>query len=87
VLRALLRLGLALLLERVEALVALASQQAPEPGPLDGSLLFWDGATLVDIRRFTPTLRGPNTPDVILHLPPALCELTGLPAQVSARLG
>jgi hypothetical protein len=70
---------------RLEALADLACQTAPERGELDGCLLFWDGATLVDIRRYTPTLRGPTTPDFVLDLPPALCALTGLPARPSFR--
>ncbi len=72
---------------RAEALVEFAAEAAAKPGPLRRSLFFWDGATLVDIGSFTPTLSGPTTPDVILRLPQALCDLTGMPAQVSFRFG
>ncbi len=69
----------------VEAFMALRDRHASERGPLDHTLFFWDGKTLEDIRCHSPSLRGPNTPDFIFDLPPALCDLTGLPVKLSVR--
>lgn len=55
-------------------------------GPLKGMLFGWAGAKIIKIPMMVHTIKGPETPDFTIDLPPVYCAAFGLTADANGRV-